>query len=119
VSFTGPAIQSWSFRDPATETIFEIPIVPRLTVTLGESVVEAAIRCRAVTRVPHYQCAAALGTGRLVRILRDYEKAPVPVHLIHASRGTMPLKMRTFLDFAVGRLRSGLSAMTAPDTVAP
>lgn len=117
VSFTGPAIQSWSFRDPATRTIFEIPIVPRLTITLGASVVEAAVRCGAATRVPHYQCADALRTGRLVRILRDYEKAPVPVHLIHASRGTMPLKMRTFLDFATGRLRADLSAMTGTDAV--
>ncbi len=111
VSFTGAAIPSWSFRDPIRHSIVELPIVPRLSVTLGESVVEAAVRCRAVARVFHYHCAEALRAGRLVRILRDYEIAPVPVHLIHASRGTMPLKMRTFLDFAVGRLRADLSAM--------
>jgi DNA-binding transcriptional LysR family regulator len=111
VSFSGTAIPSWSFRDPKTKRLFDIPIVPRLSVTAGEAVVEAAVRRAGIARVLHYHCAAALLEGRLVRILEDYELDPVPVHLIHAPRGLMPLKVRTFLDFAAARLRSDLLAI--------
>lgn len=111
VSFAGAAIPSWSFRDPRTGRRFELPIVSRLSVTAGEAVVEAAVRNAGVARVLHYHCAQALKEGRLVRLLRDYENEAVPVHLIHAARGALPLKMRTFLDFAVGRLRIDLSEL--------
>jgi hypothetical protein len=33
----------------------------------------------------------------------------IPVHLVHAARGMLPLKMRVFLDFAASQLRSALS----------
>jgi DNA-binding transcriptional LysR family regulator len=108
VSFTGSAIPSWSFRDPVTKRSFEVPIVPRLSVTAGEAVVEAAARRSGVARVLHYHCAEALRQKRLVRILQPFELGPVPVQLLHASRGQMPLKTRVFLDFAAGRLRSDL-----------
>jgi len=39
------------------------------------------------------------------------------VHLMHVSRGQMPLKMRRFLDFAAPRLRRAIEAdaSTAPE----
>jgi DNA-binding transcriptional LysR family regulator len=99
VSFTGSAIPSGSFRNPVTKRSFEVPIVPRLSVTAGEGVVEAAARRSGVARVLHYHCAKALPQKRLVRILQLFELGPVPVQLLHASRGQMPLKTRVFLDF--------------------
>jgi DNA-binding transcriptional LysR family regulator len=111
VSFAGAAIPSWSFRDPETKRTFETAIVPRLSVTSGEAVVEAAVRRAGVARILHYHCADALRDGRLVRILQEYELEPVPVHLMHAARGLLPLKVRVFLDFATGRLRSDLSSL--------
>lgn len=36
-----------------------------------------------------------------------------PVHLVHATRGQMPLKMRRFLDFAAPRLRKALGAISS------
>jgi len=111
ITFAGSAIPSWSFQDPNTKRIFETSIVPRLSVTAGEAVVEAAVRRAGVARVLHYHCAEALREGRLERILQNYELPAVPVHLIHAARQMMPLKVRVFLDFATGRLRSDLAAL--------
>jgi DNA-binding transcriptional LysR family regulator len=111
VSFAGAAIPSWSFRDPVNKRLFDVPIVPRLSVTAGEAVVEAAVKRAGVARVLHYHCADALRQGRLVRILQQYELEPVPVHLLHAARGQLPLKMRVFLDFAAGKLRSDLAGI--------
>jgi hypothetical protein len=48
----------------------------------------------------------------------------MPVHLIHAAQGRLPLKMRSFLEFAAPRLRKSLKidevklAMKAPKPVA-
>jgi DNA-binding transcriptional LysR family regulator len=50
--------------------------------------------------------------GTLQVILEPYEPEPAPVHLVHASRGQMPLKMRGFLDFAAPRLRDALATLT-------
>jgi DNA-binding transcriptional LysR family regulator len=64
-----------------------------------------------VTRLLHYQIADAAERAELQIILEEFEPAPAPVHLVHASRGQMPLKMRRFLDFAAPRLRKALSRL--------
>jgi hypothetical protein len=44
-------------------------------------------------------------------VLREFEVAPIPVHLVRASRDAMPLKMRVFLEFAADRLRTQLAML--------
>lgn len=96
----------WQFRDPRDRSPFSICHTPRLSVTTIEAALRAATSDAGVIRLFHYQVADAVKAGDLKIILEDYEVDPVPVHLIHASRGQMPLKMRSFLDFAVPRLRA-------------
>jgi hypothetical protein len=43
-----------------------------------------------------------------MRILQPFEQPAVPVSLIHAGQGLLPLKMRSFLEFAAPRLRKAL-----------
>lgn len=43
--------------------------------------------------------------GKLRIVLTDYEPEPMPVHLAHAGQGLLPLKMRSFLEYAAPRLR--------------
>lgn len=96
----------WQFRDPRDRSPLSISPTPRLSVTTVEAALRAATSDAGVIRLFHYQVADAVKAGDLRIILEDYETDPVPVHLIHASRGQMPLKMRSFLDFAVPRLRA-------------
>jgi len=56
-----------------------------------------------------YQAAGAIREGRLVNLLRGYNPDPLPVHLVHTGPPLVPLKMRSFLDFAGPRLKAGLS----------
>ena len=65
-----------------------------------------------VTRVLHYQCAQAISERKLEIVLSAYEPAPLPIHLLHAGRGALPLKMRAFLDFAAPRLREQLDHLS-------
>lgn len=101
----------WRFKRPRADTTLEVPISPRLAVTTTEAAAQAAIRGVGVTRLLHYQIADAAERAELQIILEEYEPAPAPVHLVHASRGQMPLKMRRFLDFAAPRLRKALSRL--------
>jgi DNA-binding transcriptional LysR family regulator len=93
---------------PGSDAALEIPVVPRLAVTTTEAAVHAAMQGVGVTRLLHYQVADPVVRGELLIVLEAFEPELAPVHLIHASRGRMPLKMRRFLDFAAPRLRETL-----------
>jgi DNA-binding transcriptional LysR family regulator len=72
----------------------------------------AAVQGVGVTRELHYQCAQGVSDGKLDIVLPAYEPAPLPIHLLHAGRGALPLKMRAFLDFAAPRLRERLDHLS-------
>ena len=107
----------WRFRHPESGAPVDVQVRPRLAVTTTEAAAEAASLSVGVTRLLHYQVVDAIGQGRLRLILERYEPEPAPVHLLHVSRGQMPLKMRRFLDFAAPRLRRAIEAdaSTAPE----
>lgn len=110
VGFQSPSqASSWTFNTGHDGKVLEVPVHQRLTVTAAEAAVAAAIAGVGTTRVLHYQCGDAVAAGSLRLVLEDFEPEPMPVHLVHAARGTMPLKMRAFLDFAAPRLRQHLS----------
>lgn len=103
---------AWRYRHPVSGAMLDIPIAPRLTVTTASAAADAALRGVGVVRLLHYQVAAAVQRGDLQIVLAAYEPAPAPIHLVHAARGQMPLKMRRFLDFAAPRLRQALADTT-------
>lgn len=106
VTFDSPMPSpGWRFRQPGSHASIEVAIQPRLSVTTAEAAAEAAVRGVGVTRLLHYQVADSLERGALKLILKSFEPTPAPVHLVHASHGQMPVKMRRFLDFAAPRLR--------------
>lgn len=105
----GPA--SWPLHDAETGREVNIPIRPRLSVSTAEAAVDAAIAGVGVTRVLQYQAANAIASGALRIVLPEFEPAPLPVNLVHANRGLMPIKMRSFLDFSAPRLRSRIAAL--------
>ena len=62
-----------------------------------------------LTHVLSYQAAGALAAGTLVTVLRAYEPEPVPVNLLYTDPKRLPLKTRSFVDFAAPRLRKALA----------
>ncbi len=73
---------------------------------------DAAVASVGPARVLLYQAAPAIAEG-LLTIAEPWEIVPLPCHLVHAARGQLPLKMRSFLDFAAPRLREALAALSA------
>jgi len=104
-TFPGP----WRFSDGAEFT----PERPRLVVNTAEAAIDAAAAGLGVTRVLSYQADAALRDKRLRLLLRAFEPAPVPVHLVWDGQQRVTSRLRTFLDFAAPRLRERLAALRA------
>jgi len=103
---------AWRFRDPQTGVPMETDPPARL-VTASEARIAATIAGAGFARLLHYQAWDGLVDGRLVPVLTAFEPEPLPVHLVHVTRGQMPLKMRRFLDFAAPRLRQALTQFAA------
>ncbi|HEY4060229.1 MAG TPA: LysR family transcriptional regulator [Kofleriaceae bacterium] len=80
--------------------------IRRLSVTTTDAAVDAAVRGVGLVRLLHYQVASAVAAGALRIVLEKFEAEPLPVHLVHQSRGQMPQKMRRFIDFAAPKLRA-------------
>jgi DNA-binding transcriptional LysR family regulator len=98
----------WQFQSMDSSAVWNLPIISRLSVSTAEVAIAAAIRGVGVTRVLHYQVYEAIASGALQVLLEAFEPPSTPIHVLHASRGHLPLKMRRFLDFAAPRLRAGL-----------
>lgn len=73
-------------------------------IDLAENHVDAAVR---IGKLPD----SALRSGTLIRVLADHSPEPVPIHLIHVRQALIPLKLRTFLDFAQSRLEARIAAV--------
>ena len=59
---------------------------------------------RGIAQFLSYQVADDLAAGRLVRLLRTFEAAPLPVQLLTKGRAHRAPKVDAFLDFAAKRL---------------
>ncbi len=102
---------SWRFKTLKSKAEQAVAVHSRLAVNTAEAAIDAAVAGVGITRVLSYQAAHALRAGKLRIVLEAFEPEPIPVNLLHAARGLLPLKMRSFLDFAAPRLRGGLSAV--------
>lgn len=97
-----PGVPEWRFS--GLEGFQAIRLRPRLSVNAIEAVICAALEGKGVTRVFSYQVADELADGRLVRLLREFEPAPIPVQLVTVSARLTPPRVRAFLDAAATEL---------------
>jgi DNA-binding transcriptional LysR family regulator len=89
-----------------------VKVQPRLTVTNNAAAIEAALMGFGITRLMSYQVADHLATGRLVRLLPEYEPLALPIHIIHLEGRQASAKVRSLVDILVERLR-GNRALSA------
>ncbi|MBN3727326.1 LysR family transcriptional regulator [Burkholderia sp. Ac-20379] len=108
-----PAWQFRSRQDAAGDGVEAVAIKPRLRVGTAASGVDAAAAGIGYVRVLHYQARHAIEAGRLRIVLGAFETEPVPVQLVHAAHGPMPVKLRRLLDFLAPRLRAELAPFGA------
>jgi DNA-binding transcriptional LysR family regulator len=97
---------AWTFASPAGVRGLDVRV--RLAVNTAEAAIDAAIAGVGFVRVLSYQAAHAVERGQLRLVLRKFELDPLPVNLLHTGQGHLPLKLRSFVDFAAPRLRKML-----------
>lgn len=100
---------TWSLNVGKTEKPF--PIHSRLVVSTAEAATDAAVAGIGLTRMLDYQIAPQLRDGTLRLVLEFFRSPPKPVHLIYEAGRHLPLKIRTFLDYASPRLKKSMRAI--------
>lgn len=101
---------SWMFAGKSKRTARHVPVQARLAVNTAEAALDAAIAGVGITQVLSYQSAQAVRDKRLKIVLKEFEVEPLPVHVLYLAQTRPPLKLRSFLEFAVPRLRKSAAA---------
>ncbi len=101
---------AWRFMAGKKE--IAVPVHARLAVNTAEAAIDAALAGSGLTRALSYQVVDAVRTGALQVVLEAFELPPWPVSLVRAGQGLLPLKLRTFIDFAALRLRERVAQAT-------
>lgn len=98
--------RSWQFRQG--KDAFSVRVRSRLVVNTAEAAIDAAAAGLGLARVLSYQVARPVRSGALQLVLADFTPQALPISLVHADQGRLPLKTRTFLDFAAPALKARL-----------
>jgi len=83
-----------------------VHVAPRLLVNDVEAMLLAVRAGGGIGRALSYQVADDLASGTLVRLLPEFELAPVPVQLVVPSARHLSAKARSFVDHAARQLAS-------------
>lgn len=78
---------------------------PRLSCATHQAAIAAACRDAGLTRCLSYQVHELLEQGRLSRVLQGFEPPALPVYLVYREGRKAAARVRSFIDFAVPRLR--------------
>ena len=99
---TSRGAMEWSFAGARPGA--SLHLAGRLRVDDVETRLRAARDGRGVAQFLSYQVADDLASGRLVRLLRAFERPPLPVQLVTKGRAHRAPKIDAFLDFAAKKL---------------
>lgn len=91
----------YRFRDD-----LKVRLQPRMTTTTNDTAAASAVAGFGITRLPLYQIAPAVQRGELKLVLEDYERAALPIHVLHREGRNATLKIRSFIDMTVEALRA-------------
>ena len=101
-NWTRPSPVEWRFRSSGRDRV--VRPTPRLMTTEVDALLVALRAGRGIGRTISYQVADDWASGALVRLLREFEGPPLPVHLVVPSARHMPRSIRAFLDHAAPAL---------------
>lgn len=84
------------------------PVAVSGNFSTNESMVllEATLADGGISLQPRYSVEALLHSGRLVRLLPDYQPKALGIHALYGSRRQMPSALRALLDYLIQRLRA-------------
>lgn len=96
----------WQFRDRAGGER-TVQVSGNLHANNGDLLTEAAVNGIGVVYEPEFIVTGALAAGRLVQVLADFEREPLGIYAVYASRKHLSAKVRSFVDFLGRRFAGG------------
>ncbi|MEM5315358.1 LysR family transcriptional regulator [Paraburkholderia sp. JHI869] len=106
ISMTHFGLDSWSFPAARQSALPQVvQFTPRFIVNTIRAARASAVAGHGVTRLFSYHVAEEVEAGRLRIVLRDSEHAPLPANLVTPHGRLSVPKVRSFVDFAIPRLR--------------
>jgi LysR family transcriptional regulator, regulator for bpeEF and oprC len=91
--------QPWLLKHGNTE--HRVDAAGRLRINNSFAVRDAAVRGLGIAQLPLAVVRESRHAGTLVRVLQNWEPAPVPVHAVFPGTRYLTPKVRTFIDHAV------------------
>jgi DNA-binding transcriptional LysR family regulator len=103
----------WCFRDRNQDTI-EVQVSGRFAANNGDVLKALALKGEGIICVPSFIVDAELTTGRLVRLLTDYEVSETPVSAVYPHSRFLSAKVRAFVDVLTAHLNQTLGHSRKP-----
>ena len=103
INTTYPKPSTWTFRSGEREE--RANLSPTLVANSIEVLHRLALAGSGAALVGEYAVADDLRTGRLVRLLPDWDIGDIPVLAIYPDNRRISTKVRTFVDFLAQRLK--------------
>ena len=94
---------AWRFHSAHGEQ--EIRLSGNLIANNGDALLAAALTGQGIILQPTFIVAEALRQGRLVQVMPGWRLADLSVHAVYPSARHLAPKVRSFVDFLVGRFR--------------
>jgi DNA-binding transcriptional LysR family regulator len=88
----------------------EIQVSGRFRANTARAVLRAAVAGLGIALLPHPITAPEIAAGRLLRVLPDYRRDGADLYAVCVSRRHIPRAVSAFIEFAVARLRTSMSA---------
>jgi DNA-binding transcriptional LysR family regulator len=110
-------LSGYQFREPGKITLYDqnrtertLSIAPVLTSEGVTSIREALLAGLGIALMPDWLIHKDLGAGRLVRVLPNWRANDLPMHVVHAAQRVLPIRVRSFVDFAAAYITQFLSS---------
>ncbi len=101
----------WEFSDGGSDRkANRVPIKSVMTTNQIDIALDACVKGLGCGAFLDYQVRALLAAGSLHRVLHAFEPAPIPVHVVYPHSRLLSSRVRSFVDWAVPRLRQRLAA---------
>lgn len=91
----------WRITGAGAGTVRRVAVRVRFATDSGEALVAAACAGTGLALLPDWLVYGEIAAGALVRVLPSVARGNVPVHVVHASAGRVPAKIRLCIDTLV------------------
>lgn len=101
-----PGTAEWNFKSDGVVT--KVPVQGVLSTNQIDAALDACMKGLGCGRFLSYQANNLVQSGHLERLLKPFEPAAVPVNLVYPHSRLLSPRIRSFVDWAVPRLRAAL-----------